>query len=282
LNPFQVTKLSLKVWLCLGLIALAHLFIGYHLGSRLGLFIGFMLAVCMTLLVFNFGIPDLLRKFQAQKLEGQDAWGILDIVSQFADRLEMQPPSVFLIPSSTPLAFSLGRPGKTAALALSEGLLRKLSNSEIQAVIAHQISHIRTIDTFRVGVSSSLASAAIGLSQVLDQGLPTNWLNKKFQQKPFESILSPIAALLIRFAISNKDYFANDDLAASLIENKKDLASALWKMQSYAQTEPTKIIPCTSHLFIVNPEGLKESNWFFVTHPSLESRIRRLVGTYPL
>ena len=274
--------MSLKVWLCLGVIALAHLFIGYQLGSRLGLFIGLMLAVCLTLSVFYFGIPDLLKRFHAQKLEGQDAWGILDITARYAERLEMSAPSVYLLPTSVALAFSLGRPGKTAAIALSEGILRKLNLDEIEAVIAHQISHIRTIDTFRVGVSSSLTSAFIGLASVLDQALPTNWAQKKNQQRPFESLFAPIASLLIRFAISDKDYYANDDLAASLIPNKQSLAKAIWKMHSYSQTEPTRIIPCTSHLFIVNPEGLKESNWFFVTHPSLESRIRRLVGTYPL
>lgn len=273
--------MSVKVWLCLGIIALAHLFIGYQWGGRLGLFIGLMMAVCLTMLVFYFGTPDLLRFFNAQKLQGQDPWGILDIAGKFSVPLEMYVPSLYLIPQSVPLAFSLGRPGKNAAIGLSEGLLRKLTPDEVAAVIAHQLAHIRTVDTFRVGVSSTLASAAIGLSKVLDQAIPTNWVGKT-HQKLFESILSPMAGLFIRFAVSDKDYFANDDLAASLLPHKQALAMAIWKMQSYSQTEPIKIIPCTSHLFIVNPEGLKESNWFSANHPSLESRIRRLVGTFPL
>lgn len=281
LNPFNVTKMSLKVWMCLGVIALAHLFIGYQMGGRLGLFIGLMMAVCLTLLVFYYGTPNLLRFFDAKKLEGQDPWGILEIANHFCTPLEMMTPSIYLLPESVPLAFSLGRPGKSAVVAVSEGLLEKLSTQEVTAVIAHQLAHIKTVDTFRVGVSSSLASAAIGLSYVLDQAIPLNWIGKT-HQKFFEGILSPFASLLIRLSISDKDYFANDDLAASLIPQKMSLAQALWKMQSYSQTEPVKIIPCTNHLFIVNPEGLKQSHWVFASHPSLESRIRRLVGTYPL
>lgn len=279
---FPVSRMSLRVWFCLGLIALAHLFVGYQIGGRLGLFIGLLLAISLTFLVFYFSIPALLRDFDAEKLEGQDAWGLLNSLENLAQNLEMPTPSLYRLPMSTPLAFSLGRPGDTAAIALSEGLLNKLNPEEIQAVLAHQISHLRTIDTFRVGVSSSLAHAFMGLAQVLDQALPVNWIPKKSQQKPFEALLSPIAALFIRLVISDKDFYANDDLAASLIPNKQALATAIWKMHSYSQTEPTKIIACTSHLFIVNPEGLKDSNWFFVTHPSLESRVKRLVGSYPL
>lgn len=281
-GAFPTTRSAIRVWIFLLAIAFAHLFVGYKLGGRLGLFIGLLMATNLNILVFFFGEAQLLQRFRAKKIQGQDAWGLRDISKHYAKMAGLPAPTIYLIPSHHVLAFSLGHTWKNAAICLSQGLLERLSPEEVDAIVAHQVCHIRRLDTFSFGVMSSLANALVGLSTVLDRAWPVNWFRKGLPQRPFSQLLSPVSWLLIRFAVSDKNFYENDDLAASLLPNRKNLATALWKMECYSQTQPVQTIPCTHHLFVVNPEGLRESNWFYLTHPKLENRIRRLVGTYPL
>jgi heat shock protein HtpX len=281
-GSLTIARLSLEVWLFLALIALLQLFVGYHFGGRTGLFAGLMTAIGLNILIFYFSNAQLLSKYQAVELQGQDAWGLLELAKKYARNVGVQMPHMYLMNHSTPIAFSLGQSWHRASICLSTGLLEKLSPEEVDAVMAHQICHVRRMGTFAFGASSALANALSGLSVILDNMWPPNWREDAPRQRPFVNLISPLAWLLIRLAISDKNYFENDDLAASLVARRHALASALWKIESYCQTQPLQTLPCTHHLFIVNPEGLKEHNWFFLTHPKLEMRIRRLIGTYPL
>jgi len=277
-----VTRVSLKVWLFLGVLALGQLFIGYHLGGRPGLFLGFLASVSLNLLVFFFSTPQLLQKFNARRMEGQDSWGLNTLLQKYAEKTGVIAPTLYIWEHPSAIAFSLGRPGHRAAIALSSGLLQNLTKDEIEAVLVHQICHLRVMDRFRIGVASTLASALVGLSQVLDTSWPLNWVRKSPLQNPFHHLLCPLAWLMIRLTMADRSFFEVDDLAASLLRDRKALATALWKMDSYCQTLPLDPLPCTHYLFAVNPEGLRDSNWFFISHPKIENRLRRLVGTYPL
>ena len=240
------------------------------------------MAVTLNILIFYYGSSHLLEKFRAKKLEGQDAWGLLQMAAKYSRLSGIPCPAVYLAPSEKVFSFSLGHSWDLGAICLSQGVLDKLTPAEIEAVLAHQVCHIRRLDTFAFGVSSTLAHSFVGLASVLDQAWPLNWFQKGLKHKPFLTLISPISWVLIRFAVSNGNFYENDDLAASLLPDRKHLANALWKMESYSHTKPLEILPCTNHLFMVNPEGLKESNWFYLLHPAIEDRIRRLVGTFPL
>lgn len=277
--PFNLSKVSMKAWFFLAVIGLAHLFLGYRLGGRTGLWVGFILAALFILLVYFFSEPPLLEKFQARRLQGQDSWNLRELAQKYSKLAGVAMPDLYLMESLTPVAFSLGhRP----SICISTELLRKLDAAEIEAVMAHQICHLKRTESFAFSISQALASSLVGLATVMDFGWPANWFRKGFRQRPFLTLVSPLAGLILRISLSDHSYFENDDLAASFIADRKALASALWKIESFCQAQPLDILPCTNHLFIVNPEGLKESNWFFVTHPKMESRLKRLVGTYPL
>ena len=280
--PFSLSRVSLRVWIFLSLLAFLHLIVGYHFGARLGLWIGFFAASALILLVYFFAEPPLLQKFNARKLSGQDPWNLQSIAAKYSRLAGVPVPDFYLIESETAVAFSMGPSWRRANICISTALLDKLSSQEIEAVVAHQVCHVRRLETFSFSVSSALAHSLVGLATVMDWGWPGNWGRFGMRQKPFLTALTPLAGLIIRIAISDRNYFENDDLAASLIADRNVLASALWKLESYCQTRPLDIPPCTNHLFIVNPEGLRESNWFFVTHPKMESRLKRLAGTYPL
>jgi heat shock protein HtpX len=280
--PFSLSKVSLRVWIFLALLALLHLVIGYHLGGRLGLWIGFFAACSLILLVYFFADPPLLGKFHARRLQGQDAWNLQNLAAKYAKLAGIPRPEFYVMDSETTTAFSMGTSWKQARVCVSTALLKKLTEPEIEAVVAHQVCHLRRLETFSFSICSSLAHSLVGLATVMDLGWPANWTGRGIRQRPFLTLLAPLAGGVLRIALSDRKYFENDDLAASLIVNRRDLAEALWKIDSYCQTRPLDIPPCTNHLFIVNPEGLRESNWFFVTHPKMESRLKRLAGTFPL
>jgi heat shock protein HtpX len=277
--PFELSRVSLKVWIFLMTLALAHLFIGYKLNGRFGLWVGFLMAATLVLLVYFFAEPPLLERFKARKLEGQDSWNLQEMAARYSRIVGVVKPDLYLMENSTPIAFSMGN---QPVVCLSTELLKKLTPMEIEAVMAHQICNLRRLESFSFSVSHVLANSLVGLATVIDFGWPGNWIRRQKWQRPFLTLLAPIAGLILRMAHSDRSYFETDDLAASIIPDRQALAQALWKLESYCQTRPLDIPPCTTHLFIVNPEGLKESNWFFVTHPKLESRLKRLVGTYPL
>lgn len=280
--PFRITRVSLKVWAFLAVLALGHLFLGYRWGGRAGLWAGFALATMLVMLVYFFAEAPLLAHFKARKMKGQDAWNLRELTQKYSRFAGVPMADLYLMNHSTPIAFSMGASWNRASICVSTGLLQKMSPAELEAVVAHQVCHLRRLETFLFSVSSALANSLVGLAAVLDRGWPFNWSRKEIKYRPFLTLFAPVAGFIVRIAVSDRSYFEIDDLAASLVSDSKTLAQALWKLESYCQTQPLEILPCTNHLFIVNPEGLKESNWFYVTHPKMESRLRRLVGTYPL
>ncbi len=282
LFPLTLARVSLKVWIFLLALAIVQLYLGYRLGGRPGLWIGFLWSVSFISLIYFFADARLLKKFKVRKLSGQDAWNLTEMVDKYSRLAGVPRPDIFLMDHPTPIAFSMGSSWNQARICLSTGALQKLTNPEIEAVLAHQVCHLRRLEMFSFAVSSSVANSLIGLAQVLDRAWPANWGKKKPRQFPFLTLLSPLAGLILRIALSDRSYFEIDDLAQNFLVDRKALATALWKLESYCQAEPLDILPCTNHLFIVNPEGLKESNWFFVTHPKMENRLKRLAGTYPL
>lgn len=268
-------KNSTKVWLFLITLSMAHLIIGYQLADRVGLFIGFLMAVALNLLIFSFGETNLLGKMHAHILEGQDPWGVIEKVNQFSKHAGVFPaPKIYLLETNTPTALALGHAWRRGAIGVSRGLLEKLEHEELHAVIAYLVCYIHRLDSFGFGVTSIIANSFMGLAAALDKPFP--------KVRPFTWLLSPLAWLVIRIAVNDKNFYDNDDLATSLLHERAWLARALWKLQGYADSVPLEIPPCTSHLFVVSPRGAYEKNWFNQAHPKTSHRIQRLVGYYPI
>jgi heat shock protein HtpX len=267
ISKLDVSSSSMKVWLFLAILSLAHLFIGYQLGGRLGLFIGLLLAVVFNFLLFTYTDNRLLNFFNAEEILGRDSWKLLDRAKIFARNAGMEKPKIFVAEHPTPFAFSLAHLGRNGSVCLSSSLLNKLDDIEVSAVLAHQICKISTLQSLSSGAASSVANAFLGLAYTLDQFPPIRLA------KPFTRMISPVAWLLIRAFMPERKFHENDDQASSMVEDRYPLANALWKIESYCETMPFQTLPCTEHLFIVSPKG---------SHRLTESRIRRLAGTFPL
>lgn len=266
---------STKVWIFILLSSLALLVLGYQLGERLGLMIGFLLALLLNFMVFFYGESRVLTKLKAQRLKGQDAWGLINTVENFSQQLRVPTPSIYLIPNVSSNAFAVGHSWRKGALGFTQGLLQTLDQNELEAVVAHQLCHIRRLDTFAFSVSSTLANSIVGLGQFLDSFLPR-------RLHIFMPLFSPIGWLIIKLVVSEKSFFENDLMASQLMGDRARLGEVLWRLEGLAQTKPLTIPACTSHLFMVNPEGFRQKNLFLKSHPLIEIRLQKLMGYYPI
>ncbi|XGC79936.1 M56 family metallopeptidase [Bdellovibrio bacteriovorus] len=264
-----------KVWLFILFSSLALLIAGYQLGERLGLSIGFLLALLLNFFVFFYGENRVLGKLNAKRVKGQDAWGVIDIVERVSQELRIPAPAIYITPHSSANAFCVGHSWKRGSLGFTEGLLKTFSERELTAVVAHQLCHIRRLDTFAFGASSTLANSVVGIGQFLDSLLP-----KKVQF--FAALLSPIGWVIIKSVVNEKSFYENDLMATELLASRNELGEVLWRMEGLAQTQPLSVPPCTSHLFMVNPEGFRQKNLFLRSHPAIEVRLQKLMGYYPI
>ena len=273
---------STKVWIFILLSSLGLLMLGYNLGERLGLFVGFLLAIALNFFVFFYGESQILVSLRAKELKGQDPWNLQPAIQKFADAVGIPYPSVYLIPTKLETAFCVGHSWRKGTMAISMGLLEKFNPEDIEAVVAYQICQLKKMDSFRYGVANTIANALVGLGRLLDLVWPPNYfLLTNHRQRPFLRILSPLAWTLIKLGSSRKVYFQNDLHAAELLHDRFRLAEVLWKLEGLAQTQPMKAPPCSSHLFIVNPEGYNQ-RLFLKSHPSIQVRLQKLMGYYPI
>lgn len=196
-------------------------------------------------------------------------------------------PRVYIIEDTAMNAFATGRDPKHAVVCATTGLLSKLNKTELEGVIAHELSHIGNYDIRFM----TLVVVLVGTITLLaDWMLRSTFFGRKGRNEGGQifllvgivlAILSPIIATLIKLAISRKREFLADSSGALLTRYPEGLASALEKIS--ADHEPLEAAnKATAHLYIANPlkdqEG-KSTSWFanlFNTHPPIEERIKRL------
>lgn len=208
-------------------------------------------------------------------------------------------PKIYVIPDSDPNAFATGKNPGNSYIAVTEGLLEKLNREELQAVVAHEMSHIKNYDIRLMTIIAVLVGAIALLSDFAIRGMRFGGLSgsRKRSSRGGGSggpivvillviwiigiILAPILSRLLAMAVSRRREYLADASGAELTRNPLALAEALEKIEKAA--EPTKSIKRGSaHLCIVNPLGLKvnerEGSFadLFATHPPISKRILAL------
>jgi len=200
-------------------------------------------------------------------------------------------PKLYVINDSAPNAFATGRDLSHGVICVTTGLLEKLTRTELEGVLAHEITHIKNYDTRLM----SVVSVMVGIVALLgDWFLRMSWFGGRSKDRDkggigaiimvlglIFAILSPIIAQLIQLAISRRREFFADAGSISLTRQPSGLISALEKIS--LDHEPLEAAnKATAHLYIINPfkEGIKGGvGWFanlFNTHPPIEERVKAL------
>ena len=271
-----------KTVVLLTLLTLLFVWVGGMVGGQQGMLIAFMMAGVMNFISYFYSDQLVLRHYNAIEVSRGEAGGLYAIVERLCAKASLPLPKIYIIPESTPNAFATGRNPQNAAVAVTEGLLQLLDDDEVEAVLAHELSHVRHYDIL-VGTIAATIAGAIGMIANMMQFGAMFGGERENRPNPIVmmvlAIILPLAAAIIQMAISrNREYMA-DEGAARLTRHPEWLQSALAKLSNYnARETMQEATPQSAHMFIINPFSGKDISFasLFSTHPSTEDRIARL------
>ncbi len=270
-----------KIFLFLLCVSAVILLLGYIIYDRQGLLVAFAVVVTWNVYIYLYSDQKLRHLFSTQKMEGFDPWKIHQTVRELADQASIPSPDILITSLSTPTAFSVGQ--FKSYIVISKSLAQILTPHQLKAVLAHEIFHIKKLDTLAFGVGSVIMNAFLFLGHYLDQCIAFILRKKQpFQQGMCTYLLMPLATMCLKKMINIQSDYEADQFAQQVCGDPQHLAQALWKLHSYAQTKPIVVPPSTAHLFIVNPLDQDTVQRYFHYLPSVENRIRRLINRYPI
>ncbi|MDR3569850.1 MAG: zinc metalloprotease HtpX [Syntrophobacteraceae bacterium] len=273
---------KIKTTLLLAVLTGVVIWIGGMVGGRGGMFVAFLLAIVMNAGSYWFSDRIVLAMYHARPVEQSDNPQLFLIVRELAQEAGLPMPRVYVIPQQAPNAFATGRNPEHAAVAVTEGILRILTASELKGVLGHELGHVRNRDILISSIAATLAGAIMILASMARWAAIFGGFGGRDDREGgalgllVTAILAPFAATLIQLAISrNREYLA-DQTGARLSHNPEGLAGALEKLEAASTRLPMDASPSTAHMFIVNPLSGKSLAGLFTTHPPIEERIRRL------
>jgi heat shock protein HtpX len=273
-----------KTALLLGVLSGLLLLIGDSLGGSRGLVMAFGLAVVMNFASYWFSDKIVLTMYRAQPVGPEHP--LYRITERLAQRAGLPMPKVYVIPDPSPNAFATGRNPSHAAVAATEGILRVLSEHEMEGVIAHELSHVKHRDILISSVAATMGAAIMMLARMAQFAAIFGGGGRDDDNRGGNPIgllatviLAPIAAILIQAAISRSREFAADAAAAQLVGTPYGLVDALKKIDAVSRRVPMDANPATAHMFIMKPFSVGGMLSVFSTHPPLEKRIQALLGT---
>ncbi|MEL6553464.1 MAG: M48 family metalloprotease [Cyanobacteria bacterium J06621_11] len=274
---------QVKTLLLLVLLSGLIVFVSYLLvGNETGLYYGLGFAALSSFGSWYYSDQATLSAFKAQPTPREEQPELYARIEKMCDRANLPHPKFYIIPSESPNAFATGRDPEHAAIALTQGIMSLLPADELDAVIAHELTHVRNRDTLIQAVAGTLSGSLTYLGRILTIGalyFPVARIGRRGNNPLailFLLIIGPFSAGLLRMAISRTREFAADAGAAEITENPLALVRALEKLEEIGQENPIHGNPAYAPLFIVNPLSKKGLMNLFLTHPPTEDRIERL------
>ena len=262
------------------------LLIGAALGGQIGIIIALVFALAMNFGAYWFSDKIALSMAHAQPITADEDPQLYQLVAEQARLANMPMPKVYEIDDPSPNAFATGRNPQNAAVAVTTGIRQILTREELAGVMAHEMAHVGNRDTLIMTVVATIAGAISMLDFMAqlaaifgsfgghsddDEGGGGNIISLLII-----AIIMPIAATIIRMAISRAREFQADQTGAHNCGNPEALARALEKLEMGSEIRPMKVNEAASHLFIVNPLSGRSMARLFSTHPPIEERVRRL------
>lgn len=267
--------------------------LGYILGQARGgmgidfLIIAFIISLFSSFFSYFYGDKLILSLQGAVPAQIKKDFHFYTVCENLALASGLPMPKLYVIETQALNAFATGRDPKHAVVCVTRGLLDRLDRSDIEGVVAHELSHIKNYDIRLMLIVAVLVGTVASLSQLFLRSL--SFSGKGRQRKDSSAIffvlglilalLSPLIASLIQLFISRKREYLADASAVLLTRNPEGLIDALEKI-SQDNIPLSQASEGTAHLFIANPFKKKETkSWFvnlFNTHPPIEERIRIL------
>lgn len=285
-----------KTWLLMAcvfavVIALGWFF-SYYFQNPDIIYIFAVFAVLLQVVSFWFSDTVVLKLAGARPASREEFFDLYTAVENLSITAGLPMPKVYVVEDPAPNAFATGRDKNHAVVCATTGLLQILNKTELEGVIAHELSHIGNRDM----VVSTIVVVLVGFISILSNFFLRSMLwgggGRRNNNSEGEvggiimiigiifTILAPIIGTLMQLAISRKREFLADASGALLTRYPEGLASALEKIGKYSAPLEHQA-SAIAHLYIADPTAGKKVSWttrLFMTHPPIEERIEALVG----
>lgn len=254
------------------------------MGARPSIFYGVVgFAAVYAFIQYFFADKLALMMSGAKQIQQNDNPRLWNMVAKLAQISNMPMPRVYIIDDPAPNAFATGRNPKHAAVAATTGILEVMDDRELEAVFAHEMSHVKNYDIRVTMIAAGLASVISMLTDVLLRMMIFGG-DEESDTGPLGIVISivlmivaPLIAMLIQFAISRQREYLADASGSDMTHDPEGLARALEKLRDHSQPMQRQST-ATAHLFISNPLSANIVTKLFSTHPPLDDRIARLRG----
>jgi heat shock protein HtpX len=250
--------------------------IGYAIGGIQAASGFLVFALILNGLMYWFSDKIAIASARAKPLSESEAPKLYQMVRELTTRADLPMPRLYMIPSDQPNAFATGRNPKHAAVAVTSGITKLLSEDELRGVISHELAHVRNRDILTQSVAAAIGTVITWIAYMLvwfggDDDSPVGLIGSLAL-----FILAPISASLIQLAISRQREYSADATGAQICANPESLASALLRLEEGAKAMPMQVNQATEPLYIVKPFSGGGIASLFSTHPPIEERVRRL------
>ena len=271
----------------LGLVVFIGWALSYYYNNSALLYGAFFIALLTNFFSYWFSHKIVLKLHKAKPVTREEYFDLWNATENLSIAAGLPMPKLYVIEDESPNAFATGRNKKNSVVCVTTGLLQILDKNELEGVIAHELSHIGNYDMLLSTVVVVLAGFIALISDMFLRAQVFGGNRDRNQHGAIAiiglvlAILTPLAATLIRLAISRRREFLADASGALLTRYPEGLASALRKISTYSRPMRTAN-NATAHLFIANPFGplkLSGLHKLFMTHPPAEDRIRALISS---
>ena len=272
--------------------ALTSLFgiIGFSIGGMGGMLIALVMAGGMNLFAYWNSDKSVLKHFNAVPVDESELPWLHTMVADLSAKANMPLPKVYIMDNPQPNAFATGRNPENAAVAVTTGIVKILSKSELAGVIAHELAHIQNRDTLIMTITATIAGA---ISTIANMAMFANMFGGGQKDENGNStgvnplvmlavsMIAPIAASVVQMTISRTREYAADRRGAEICGDPMALANALAKIENSVRGEgihnqQADENQAMAHLFIINPLFGKRGDALFSTHPNTQNRIDAL------
>lgn len=261
----------MKTTMLLAALTALFMVMGFSLGGGRGAILAFLFAAGMNLFTYWNADKIVLKMHNAIEVDAGSHPEFYSMVQNLAKNASLPMPKVYIVDQAQPNAFATGRDPEHSAVAATTGLLNSLSHEEIEAVMAHELGHVKNRDTLIMTMVATIAGA---ISMLANFGMFFRGRNAGIAGL-MAVLIAPFAAMIVQMAISRTREFGADASAAEISGKPLALASALAKISGMAERTPNPVAqrnPAAAQLYIV-PAGVRQ---MFSTHPATEDRIAAL------
>jgi heat shock protein HtpX len=287
----EIASNKRKTWLIICIFAVIIGILGWIVSNIYNspsyLYLAFIVGGLYTIIQYFAAAKLAVAMNGAREVTKKEEPRLYRTVENLAITLGAPMPKVYVIDDPAPNAFATGRDPKHAIVAASRGLLDIMNDSELEAVMAHEMGHVKNYDIRVMMIVFGLVSAIGAIADII---MHMFWWGNNDDSQPnplfivlgiVAAILAPIVAVMVQMAVSRRREYLADSTGALTTRHPEGLASALEKIRDHGSAMKRQNT-ATAHLFFANPLKGKSLAKLFSTHPPIDDRIARLrkMGTH--